>query len=336
MILPVFLPHLGCGDRCIYCNQDFITDVGDRNLPARIESVLASREGPFEVGLYGGNIFDLDPPQLRRLFSYFDHDRSRIANFRISTKPVPLNAETIDILKENRVTAIELGIPSFNDRLLDMLNRRHTADDLRRSFDRLTGADFQVALQVMVGLPFETWEDIMQTANNIIDLNPYYIRIYPLVFLKGTGIARMHETRQFEATSFEEVVRRALFIYLSALQHGIKTVKMGLTDNELVKENIIGGYYHPAFGHIVKCEAFYLAIIARLQESDLDGNITVVLNHRDIPLLLGHRRYNLDRFNAQGINLDWERTDLPSGTFHLKSRDRVLVGSIFDALAGLQ
>ena len=133
MIVPIFLPHLGCQDRCIYCDQDTITDVNARDLKSRIEEILTSRKDPFEVGLYGGNIFNIKPEALRRLFSYFDNYRAVIKNFRISTKPVPLDDEVIAILIENRVTTVELGIPSFNDHILELLNRKHTAADLEQS-----------------------------------------------------------------------------------------------------------------------------------------------------------------------------------------------------------
>ena len=57
MIVPVFLPHIGCGERCIYCNQDIITNnPGDMRVETRIAQSLASVEGPVEAALYGGNI----------------------------------------------------------------------------------------------------------------------------------------------------------------------------------------------------------------------------------------------------------------------------------------
>ena len=130
MILPVFLPHFGCNEKCIYCDQQFITDLRDTDLSAVIAKTLSAHEGPYEVGLFGGNMFGIKPDQLRQLFSRFEEYRDRITNFRISTKPVPLNSEIIDILKANRVTVIELGIPTFNNKILSKLNRRHSAEDL--------------------------------------------------------------------------------------------------------------------------------------------------------------------------------------------------------------
>jgi histone acetyltransferase (RNA polymerase elongator complex component) len=335
MIVPVFLPHLGCQDRCIYCDQDVITDIREEDLRTRIGQSLANRHGSFEVGLYGGNIFGIEPEALRRLFSCFDNHQTAITNFRISTKPVPLNPEVMGILKENRVTTIELGIPSFNDHILEFLNRKHTSADLNKAFKLLTGEGFQVALQVMVGLPHETMEDIRETVANIISLKPFYIRIYPLAFINGTPLADMYKAQKFVPITFDEANHRAMLIYLNALQHEIKTVKMGLTDNEVIKEKIIGGYYHPAFGFLVKSEAFFHAVMAKIAETGFSGEVTVFLNNRDISHLLGHKRCNIIRFNEAGFSITWQTTDILPGTFMLKSRGGETTGKVFDALTGV-
>jgi histone acetyltransferase (RNA polymerase elongator complex component) len=334
MIIPVFLPHLGCQDRCIYCDQNLITDIGEENLRDRIRQSLATRQGPFEVGLYGGNIFGLNPEALKRLFSYFDSHQAAITNFRISTKPVPLNDKIIGILKENRVTTIELGIPTFNDQILELLNRKHTGADLKKAFKVLTKEGFQVAVQVMVGLPHETMGDIRETVANIISLKPAYIRIYPLAFINGTPLSDMYEARGFSPIEFEEAVRRAAVIYLNALQNEIKTVKMGLTDNEVIKEKIVGGYYHPAFGFLVKSEVFCLAIMAKIAQAGFNGEVVVSLNNCDIPHLLGHKRANISRFHEAGISITWHTKGVPPGIFMLKSGQKEIVGNVFDALSG--
>lgn len=335
MIVPIFLPHLGCQDRCLYCDQDAITDVNARDLKSRIEEILTSRKDPFEVGLYGGNIFNIKPEALRRLFSYFDSHRAVIKNFRISTKPVPLDDEVIAILIENRVTTVELGIPSFNDQILELLNRKHTVADLNKAFKLLKGEGFQVALQVMVGLPHETMEDIRETVAKIISLKPVYIRIYPLVFINGTPLGDMYKAQKFIPITFDKAIHRAMLIYLNALQHEIKTVKMGLTDNEVIKEKIIGGYYHPAFGFLVKSEAFYRAVSAKIAEAGFSGEVAVALSNRDIPHLLGHKRCNINRFNGAGLSITWQTTDIPPNQFTLKSGEKEIAGTIFDALSGV-
>lgn len=334
MIIPIFLPHVGCLDRCSYCNQDVITDVGEETLRKRIEQSLGACRGLCEVGLFGGNMFGIEPEALYRLFSYFNEYRDKITNFRISTKPVPLNDDIVAILKSNNVTVIELGIPTFNNHILKNLNRKHTGEDLGKAFHRLTQEGFHVALQVMVGLPYETRDDIKETVSNVIRLNPSYIRIYPLAFIEGTPLAEQYISGEFTPITFEEALYRAMFIYLKVSQRGIKIVKMGLTDNEVIKDRIIAGYHHPAFGHLVKSEAFFRAIMAKLEGVKRGEAVTVFLNARDISHLLGHERKNLGRFEQAGLAVSWQADDIPAGAFALRLRDGYSAGSVFDALSG--
>ena len=153
------------------------------------------------------------------------------------------------------------------------------------------------------------------------------------MFLRETPLGRMFETHRFTPISFEEAVSRTLFIYLSALQQGIKTVKMGLTDNEVIKEKIIGGYYHPAFGFLVKSAAFYRAITAKVAQTGFNGEITVYLNNRDVPHLLGHKRSNLIAFQRAGFPICRQIADIPPDTFRLRCGDSEVTGTVFDALS---
>ena len=332
MIVPVFLPHLGCGDRCIYCDQASITDLRTSDIKETIEAHLGRVRQPAEVGLFGGNIFGIGAEALKRLFSYFDQYQEKITGFRISTKPIPLDEEIIGILKENGVKVIELGIPSFNDEILRTINRRHTAEDLKRSFRRLKEEGFTVALQVMVGLPGETETDIRETAENLITLVPDYIRIYPLAVLKGTPLEAMYREGRYVPIPFDEAIERTAHIYLSLLKQGIKTVKMGLTDNEVIADRVIAGHYHPAFGYLVKSRAFRNAVLKKLREAEAKGAIKVVLNKRDIPHLLGHKRENLARFKEEGFEVSWETGEMGLGEFVVEFEGGKVAGNVFDAL----
>ena len=337
MIVPIFLPHLGCHERCTYCNQQYITDLRDSDLQTVITKSLGVHEGPFEVGLFGGNIFGISSDELQRLFSYFEAYMDRITNFRISTKPVPFKKKIIDILKTNRVTVIELGIPTFNNKILSQLNRRHTAQDLSSTYTALIKEGFQVALQFMVGLPNETMDDIQATVQHMVRLKPHYIRIYPLVILEDTYLGEKYKKHTFLPVSFEEALDRTVFIYLHALKHDIKVVKMGLTENEIIKGKILAGQYHPAYGYMVKSRAFYLAMIAKLCAVPVKGNtVTIDLNSRDIPHLLGNKRMHITRFEEENIHIQWEKAEIDRDNFILRYDAQSITGNIFDALEMLR
>jgi histone acetyltransferase (RNA polymerase elongator complex component) len=318
VIVPVFLPHLGCRQKCIYCNQHQITGQKSReDTEEVIRKALDPVKAPAEVAIYGGNPFGLGTHGLTRLFSLFSSSREKITSMRLSTEPIKPDPHMIDLLKDYNVRTIELGIPVFSDEKLRALGRHHSVKDLHETFDLLSQAGFMVGLQVMVGLPGETAEEIRSCVRHLLRLKPAFVRIYPLVVLRDTPLCTAFEEKCFIPLSLEEAVLRALFIYLHAEAHGVKVIKMGLTENEFIKSEIVAGPFHPAFGYLVRSEAFYLAITSVCKERGLSGQMGILLNKRDVPHLIGHRRSNLKRLAEQGIQVEWKESDLPPGDFQI-------------------
>lgn len=333
MTLPVFLPHLGCRQRCIYCNQQLITGKqGKNDVEAAIRDALASLTNPTEVAIYGGNPLGLSLKELARLFSLFDSHRDRITHLRLSTEPIPPGERVIELLKEKNVRVIELGIPAFNDETLRALGRHHTVQDLCDTYDLLSRNGFSVGLQVMVGLPGETTDDVRTTARHLAELRPPFIRIYPLVVLRDTVLHADFQAGRFVPLSLDEAVARASFLYVNALSHDTKVVKMGLTDNEFLKDALITGPYHPAFGYLVRSHAFRMAVMAVCQRAGLAGRLTVSLSKRDVPHLVGFRRSNLAKLAEQGIEASREVVDLPQGQFRISHGEVTIDGTLQDAI----
>jgi histone acetyltransferase (RNA polymerase elongator complex component) len=168
---------------------------------------------------------------------------------------------------------------------------------------------------------------------HMMTIKPCYIRIYPLVVLAGTPLGEIYTKGLFVPDHFDAVLDRVVYIYLNALKENIPVVKMGLTDNEVIKEKILAGQYHPAYGYMVKSRAFYLAILAKLRSLSVTGKDVVVhLNNRDIPHLLGYKRANIASFEKEGIFIQWEKEEIDRDSFILCYNGHSITGNIFDAL----
>ncbi len=327
MVVPVFLPHSGCTERCIYCHQGYITDAGHADIKARVDAAFAGRTAPCEVGLFGGNIFGIEPAVLEMIFSFFEPYRDLIKNFRLSTKPVPLRDETIALFKQNRVALVELGIPTFNDAILSSLNRAHRGEDLFRAYDRLRKEGFSLGLQFMVGLPGERSADIDEIVRNMVALKPAYIRIYPLIVLKNTPLYSLYESGRFVPADFDDVLDRACHIYVNAVRNGIGVANVGLTDNELVRDMVAGGFYHPAYGFLVQSRIFMNAVEDRLKQFECPAEVTVTIHKNDVPLFIGHKKQNLAKLAAKGITARWDPSGSERGKFTVMSGGKAVNGT---------
>jgi histone acetyltransferase (RNA polymerase elongator complex component) len=333
MTLPVFLPHLGCRQRCIYCNQQLITGKqGKADVEAAVSTALALLRDPAEVAIYGGNPLGLSLKELAWLFSLFDAHRERITHLRLSTEPIPPDAQVIELFKEKNVRVIELGIPAFNDQILRALGRTHTVQDLHDTYNLLMRNGFSIGLQVMIGLPDETADDVRTTARHLAELRPAFIRIYPLVVLRDTALYADFRDGRFAPLGLKEAVTRASFLYVSALSHATRVVKMGLTENEFLKSALVAGPYHPAFGYLVRSHAFCMAVMGACARKGLSGRLTISLSKRDVPHLIGYRRSNLARLAERGIEASWEVVDLPQGFFQISNGAMTVEGTLEDAM----
>jgi histone acetyltransferase (RNA polymerase elongator complex component) len=335
MIVPLFLPHYGCGRRCTYCNQEHITNSEKASsLEDRVARLLGTRSTPVEVALYGGNMLGLDRTRLEGLLRLFEPYRDRVAGVRISTKPVVPGMEVIGLLKKYGVRTIELGVPTFNDNILAALKRGHTADELFKAYRVLREEGFETGLQVMVGLPGETPRDIRETASAVTSLAPAFIRIYPLLVIQDTELYREFKSGRFSPDTVESAVAKTVFISITAWSHRIRTIKMGLTENDVLKEKIVAGPFHPAFGYLVKSEAFYLALLQNCAASSIRGAVRLAVHPSDVAHLTGHKGSNLAKANASGIFPTWEEDrTLEEGHFVIEARGKKVRGGLADALA---
>lgn len=336
MILPVFLPHLGCGDRCTYCNQNHITQASDSSdLPDRLATLFGTVINPVEVALYSGNPLGLTPQSLDRLLGMFKPFSAKIEGFRLSAKPGGSPKDLIPILKSHNVHTIELGIPTFNDRILSSLCRRHTAADALLTYRLLASEGFRMGIQLMVGLPGESRTDLKDSVAYLENLKPSYVRVYPLVVLTDTPLCDVFKTGGFSPDSLEVATLKTSFIFARCWKMGIRVIKMGLTENEILRTSIVAGPYHPAFGYLVKSEVFRVAIESVCKREGITGSIMIYLSDRDISHFVGFRRSNLAKLTREGLIARWVTDDrLPAGHFVVEPEGgKSVSGDLSDSLA---
>ncbi len=127
---------------------------------------------------------------------------------------------------------------------------------------------------------------------------------------------------------------KAVFISITAWSHRIRTIKMGLTENDVLKEKIAAGPFHPSFGYLVKSEAFYLALLQKCTASGIRGAVHLAVHPSDVAHLTGHKGSNLARAKASGIFPTWaEDRSVEEGHFVIEACGKKVQGGLADALA---
>ncbi|MBQ8965127.1 radical SAM protein [Ruminococcus sp.] len=315
--ISIFVPHVGCPHKCAFCDQNAIT--GKQKLPHKedVERACLQALGQVddiadtEIAFFGGSFTAIPREYMLELLSaahkYVGEGRFR--GIRISTRPDYIDGEILDILKSFGVTAIELGAQSMSDEVLEANERGHTAEDVRKASRLIRECGFELGLQMMIGLYKSCREQEDETFSEIMAIHPDTVRIYPVVILKNTRLAELLESGDYEPMSFDEVLSlsaRALGAFTEA---GIRVIKCGLHASEIVEQDMVGGFYHPAFRELCEGLLYRLNMEALLDKAVEEGrlpenkNAVFAVKKGCLSKAIGQKKANIGYFEKAGFKV---------------------------------
>ena len=308
-IIPVFVPHLGCPRKCVFCNQNRISgalkpaDAGTVREAVEKAEAASPKNGRRQLAFYGGSFTAIPGASQEELLSAaFDYlQRGYIDEIRLSTRPDAINPEVMERLKLERlkrysVRTVELGAQSMDDEVLALAERGHTAADVENASSMLKESGFKLILQMMTGLPGDTLEKTVYTAKKIASLDPDGVRIYPTVIVKDTPLYDMWKRGEYKEHSIEEAVEYCAAILPVFEKAGIPVIRLGLNPtDDLSGGDAVGGAYHPALGEMVRSRLIYEKISKLINESIDAESLTVGVNPRSISQAVGQKRCNIEK-----------------------------------------
>jgi len=305
-VLPVFIPHAGCHHRCVFCNQNCTTSQAEA-LPSSarihdsISRYLSYRKDPrrfTEISFYGGNFLGLPADSIVKMLDacrpYIR--RGQVQGIRFSTRPDTIDGNRLALLSGYPVTTVELGVQSMNNHVLNASQRGHTAQDAIAAVALLKKERYRLGLQMMVGLPGDTFELAMATGKSIADLQPDFVRIYPTLILKASRLAHWYAQGRYTPMDLDQAVAQVKTLYACFARRKIKVIRMGLQATEGLQcgRDVIAGPFHPAFGELVHSALWLDALRREIQVLPSNGGLLAVrANPKCISRIKGHKNSNL-------------------------------------------
>ena len=259
--IPIFLPELACPYRCVYCNQFSIT--GKQHLPdiQDVKNIIKKHLNSFqkddrfvEVAFFGGNFTGLPEKMqddfLKTVQPYME--KGLVDGIRCSTRPDYVDEKRMKILKSFGMKNIELGTQTTNDEILLKCGRGHTFEDIEKASQIITSEGITLGLQMMLGLPFDTFENDMQTARDIVRLGAKETRIYPCIVVKDTELEILYREKKYFPLSIEDAVEQSAILHEFFSNNGVKVLRIGLhTSEDLDNQAYVAGPYHKNFAEMV-------------------------------------------------------------------------------------
>ena len=272
--IPVFIPHYGCPNDCVFCNQRKITGkkcYSRENVIAEIETALSTIDKAnteVELAFFGGSFTAIPRDEMLGLLEVSDIflKRGDIGSVRLSTRPDAIDVEILEILRSHGVKTIELGLQSFSDTVLEASRRGHTAAQSEDACRLIKYYGFELIGQMMVGLPKSTVEDEIMTAERICNLCCDGVRIYPTVVFPETALMQMKNDGLYVPLTNGEAITRTAKVIEVFSRFPIKIIRIGLCANETLAGSEFADNYHPSIGEL-SLNRFYRDKMASLLEN---------------------------------------------------------------------
>ena len=315
LVIPVFISHQGCPHRCVFCDQYTITGKPEGEcLPASVTEVRETVEqwlthsrrrekDAVQVAFYGGSFTGLPTVRQEELLGAVRPyiDAGKVDAIRISTRPDYIDDIVVALLKEYSVSIVELGIQSLDPDVLKASARGHSVSQSEAAVSLLREKGFTVGAQIMCGLPGDTTSRLMATVIKIAALGPDFVRIYPTLVIRGSGLEKLYRSGSYRPLSLPQAVALACRMRDILTQYGIRVVRMGLQPSRELEDKVVAGPYHPAFGELVVSRALFRQARKVLRQNKKGGIKGLTVAAADQSAFRGPNNVNVKRLNVLGL-----------------------------------
>lgn len=301
--IPIFIPHLGCPNQCVFCNQRTISGTVEFDLSkvrGIIEESLSTvlEDDEVEIAFFGGSFTGIERALMTELLEIaYDYVKSgKVTSIRCSTRPDYISEEILDILKRYGVKVIELGLQSTSEAVLRRTKRGHSFSDEVRACQMIVEAGFALIGQMMLGLPESSLDDEIKTADFIISMGAAGARIYPTVVFRDTELCRMTERGEYTPLTNEEAAERASTVLMRFQNAGVPVIRLGLCASENLSgdKTYFSGPNHSALGELAYSETYRKVIINEAKKQDYKNKniLNVFVAPHSLSKAVGQKRRN--------------------------------------------
>jgi oxygen-independent coproporphyrinogen-3 oxidase len=201
MKIPGLYIHIPfCLKKCDYC--DFYSVTSTSLIPEYLETLFREMEmyrGRFNafdtIYIGGGTPSVLSAEQIRDILSAVRKNFNLLPDLEITveTNPGDLALPYLESLREMGVNRLNIGIQSFNQKILNFLGRRHSVEQAVAAIEDARKAGFKnVGLDLIYGVPGQDLESWLETLHQAVDFQPEHISCYQLTVEQETPLGRRH------------------------------------------------------------------------------------------------------------------------------------------------
>ncbi len=306
-IIPIFISHAGCPNLCVFCNQNEITGtksgkaekINAKTVNDTVKSYLDTRpdwEEEVELAYFGGSFTSLPMKRQKELLSVGSDliEKGFIDSIRVSTRPDAISEKIVDNLISHGVKTVELGVQSMWDEILDRSNRGHSAEDTVKAVDIIAKHGLSWIAQIMPGLPGDTEETILFTANRVKELEPQGVRIYPALVIKGTELEKLYKSGDYLPMTLDDTISVLKKMALIFDENSIPIIRIGLKPSKELEKSVVSGPYHSSIGSMVMESIMYDRVFLEIEKLKfIPDTLTIRVSPKRISATVGNNKINV-------------------------------------------
>ena len=208
-----------CKSRCIYCN--FFSTTLLRKRREYVDAIISQLPDKKYSSIYlgGGTPSMLDISDLKRLLSQCRTHLKDGAEFTIECNPDDVNEQLAQTLSLCGVNRVSLGIQTFSNERLRMINRRHTAAKAKEAVALIRTHNINnVSIDLMFGFPGETLADLQYDIQEAIKLQPTHISAYCLSVEDGTMLQKLIDSNRLPSLPIETELEKQYYTLCEMLK----------------------------------------------------------------------------------------------------------------------
>ena len=188
-----------CISKCKYCDFNSYSNIDEyidkyiECLKKEIEIVNINKDEYICRSIYigGGTPSYIDSKYIVEILKivYEKYNIDKNAEITIEVNPCSVTKEKLLDYYNAGINRISMGLQTCNDELLKIIGRKHTYKEFLDKYTLIKKVGFNnINIDLMLGLPNQSLEDLIESVNNVIKLNPNHISCYSLILYENTKL----------------------------------------------------------------------------------------------------------------------------------------------------
>lgn len=222
-----------CKQKCYYC--DFVSFSGKNDLQEKyIETVkkeinyyfesddFAKRYNVTTVYIGGGTPSYINSKYISEILELLENklknNKTKFENIEITIEvnPGTVDKQKLEKYKNAKINRLSIGLQSANNEILKQIGRIHTFEQFLETYNLAEQVGFDnINVDLMIGLPNQSIEDVKNSLKKIIELKPTHVSVYSLIIEEGTVIEKL--IKQSVLQEMKEEQERRMYWYVKSM-----------------------------------------------------------------------------------------------------------------------